>query len=67
MLLSSIAGAELDTDLGSENGTMAAIQAFFRDDENTQRFVSSLRIQRIEGYWSFNRRNNSTWLINFFF
>ena len=29
--------------------------------------VSSLRIQRIEGYWSFNRRNNSTWLINFFF
>jgi len=37
MLLSSIAGAELDTDLGSENGTMATIQAFFRDDGNTQR------------------------------
>ncbi|KAK2548803.1 hypothetical protein P5673_030947 [Acropora cervicornis] len=35
-------GAELDTDLGSENGTMAVIQAFFRDDENTLRFVSSL-------------------------
>lgn len=57
---------ELDTDLGTENGTMAAIQAFFRDDEHAHRFVSSPRNQRIEGYWSFYRRNNSTWWINFF-
>lgn len=57
---------EVDTDLGTENGTMAAIQSFFRDDEHAHRFVSSPRNQRIEGYWSFYRRNNSTWWINFF-
>ena len=48
---------ELDTDLGTENGTMAAMQAFFRDDEHAHRYVSSQRNQRIEGYWSFHRRN----------
>ena len=57
---------ELDTDLGTENGRMAAIQAFFRDDDHAHRFVSSPRNQRIEGYWSYYRRNNSTWWINFF-
>lgn len=57
---------ELDTDLGTENGTIAAIQAFFRDDEHAHRFVSSPRNQRIESYWSFYRRNNSAWWINFF-
>lgn len=57
---------ELDTDLGTENGTIAAIQAFFRDDEHAHCFVSSPRNQRIEGYWSFYWRNNSTWWINFF-
>ena len=57
---------ELDTDLGTENGTMAAIQAFFCYYEHAHRFVSSLRNPRIEGYWSFYRRNNSTWWINFF-
>ena len=56
----------LDTDLGTDNGTMAAIQAFFRDDENAHRFVSSPRNQRIEGYWSFYRRNNTTRWIKFF-
>ena len=57
---------KLDTDLGTENGTMAAIQAFFfRDDEHSHHFVSSPRNQRIEGYWSFYRRNNSTWWIFF--
>ena len=58
--------AELDTDLGAENGTMAAIQALFRDDEHAHRFVSSPRNQLIEDYLSFYRRNNSTWWINFF-
>ena len=57
---------EFDTDSGTENGTMAAIQAFFRDDEHAHRFVSSPRNQRIEGYWSFHRRNSSTWWINLF-
>ena len=45
---------------------MAAIQAFFRDDEHAHRCVSSPRNQWIEGYWSFHRRNSSTWWINFF-
>ena len=57
---------EFDTDSGTENGTMAAIQAFFRDNEHAHRCVSSPRNQRIEGYWSFHRRNSSTWWINFF-
>ena len=39
---------------------------FFRDDEHAHRCVSSPRNQRIEGYWSFHRRNSSTWWINFF-
>ena len=57
---------EFDTDSGTENGTMAAIQAFFRDDEHAHRCVSSPRNQRIDGYWSFHRRNSSTRWINFF-
>ena len=44
---------------------MAAIQAFFRDVKKAHRFVSSLRNQRIEGYWSFYGQNHSTRWINF--
>ena len=34
--------------------------------ENSHRFVESKRNQRIEAWWSFYRRNRSTWWINFF-
>ena len=42
---------DLVTDLGTENGTMAAIQAFFRDDPNSHRYVPSPRNQLIEAWW----------------
>jgi len=57
---------ELDTDLGTENGTMAGIHSFFMNDPNSHRYVSSPRNQRIEGWWSFLRKNWSTWWMNFF-
>ena len=57
---------DLVTDLGTENGTMAAIQSFFRDDPDSHRYVPSPRNQRIEAWWAFLRRSNSTWWINFF-
>lgn len=57
---------DLVTDLGTENGTMAAIQSFLRDDPNSHRYVPSPRNQRIEAWWAFLRRSYSTWWINFF-
>ena len=57
---------DLVTDLGTENGTMAAIQSFFRDDPDSHRYVPSPQNQRIEAWWAFLRRSNSTWWINFF-
>ena len=53
------------TDLGTENSTMAAIQSFFRNDDDAHCYCSSPRNQRIEGFWSFLRRGRTTWWINF--
>ena len=57
---------ELDTDLGTENGTLAGIHSFFMNDPDSHRYVSSPRNQRIESWWSFLRKNWSTWWINLF-
>ena len=57
---------DLVTDLGTENGTMAATQSFFRDDPDSHRYVPSPRNQRIEGWWGFFRKSCSTWWMNFF-
>jgi len=57
---------DLITDLGTENGIIAAIQAFFRDDANSHRYVPSPRNQRIEAWWGLFRKSCSTWWINFF-
>ena len=57
---------DLVTDLGTENGTIAAIQAFFRDDPNSHRYVPSPRNQRIEAWWGIFRKSCTTWWINFF-
>ena len=43
---------DLVTDLGTENGVMAAAQAFFSDDENSYRYVPSPRNYRIESWWA---------------
>ena len=57
---------QLVTDLGTENGLMAGMQCFFRNDIESHRYVPSPRNQRIEGWWSFFRRSHSTWWMNFF-
>ena len=57
---------DLVTDLGTENGTMAAIQSFFRDDENSHRYVPSPRNQRIEAWWGLFRKASSSFWMNLF-
>ncbi len=57
---------DLVTDLGTENGTIAAIQGFFRDDPNSHRYVPSPRNQRIEAWLGIFRKSCTTWWINFF-
>ena len=61
------------TDCGTENGTMAAIQAYFRQHGNNQFAGSRSHIygtspsnQRIEAWWSYYRRGRSSWWIDFF-
>ena len=63
----------LRTDNGSENGNMAAMQAYFRRDENDEhsgqkdhRYGSSPSNQRIEAWWSFLKKGKTTWWIDFF-
>ena len=41
---------QLVTDLATENGTAAALQAYFHDNPEAHRYVPSLRNQRIEGW-----------------
>ena len=63
----------LRTDCGTENGTMAAMQCFFRansDDEyaadKSHQYGTSTRNQRIENWWSHLRKMRTHWWINFF-
>jgi len=56
----------LITDLGTENGIMAGIHSFYRDDATCHKYVPSPRNQRIESWWSNYRKSSSTWWINFF-
>ena len=53
-------------DLGTENGLIASIHSFFRDDLSSHHYVPSPRNQRIEVWWSHFRRNRMNWWINFF-
>lgn len=57
---------EMITDLGTENGIVAAMQSYFRDNSDSHRYVPSPRNQRIEGWWSFFAKNRSTWWRSFF-
>ncbi|XP_014675079.1 PREDICTED: uncharacterized protein LOC106815162 [Priapulus caudatus] len=63
----------LRTDCGTENGTMASMQAYFRQyqedrfaGENAHRYGTSPANQRIECWWSFLRRGRSSWWIDLF-
>ena len=57
---------EVVTDLGTENGLLASIQSYFRQNPDAHRYVSSPRNQRIEGWWSLYSKNRSSWWRNFF-
>lgn len=54
------------TDCGTENGIISAMQCEFRGSTDAHVYGSSPANQRIEGWWSFFRRNRSTWWINYF-
>ena len=47
---------ELVTDLGTENGLLASMQCYLRENNDADRYVPSPRNQRIEGWWSFFAR-----------
>ena len=45
---------------------MAAMQCTFQQDADAHKYGSSPANQRIEGWWSFYRKNRSGWWIDFF-
>lgn len=57
---------KLRTDLGTENGLVAAAQCYFTDSEESHIYGTSQHNQRIEGWWSYFRRSRTTWWMNFF-
>ncbi|XP_062614152.1 uncharacterized protein LOC134275889 [Saccostrea cucullata] len=56
----------LRTDPGTENSTTAAIQTVFSVNELSHRFVTSVRNQRIEAWWSYFKRNKAQWMMDYF-
>ena len=56
----------LDTDCGTENGVMAAMQCTLRQDIEGYKYGSSPAKQHIESWWPVFRRNRSSWWIDFF-
>ena len=65
--------ARVRSDCGSENVLVASIQSYLRRSHTdifsgTSSFIygTSHGNQRIEGWWSFYRRNRSSFIINFF-
>ena len=56
----------LRTDCGTENGILSALQCTMANNNNAHRYGSSHSNQRIENWWSHNRRCYMNWVINFF-
>ena len=54
------------TDCGTENGIVSAMQCYLRGSPDAHKYGTSPANQRIEGWWSFLRRNRTTWWINYF-
>ena len=54
------------SDCGTENGITCAMQCYFQGNADAHIYGRSPANQRIEGWWSFYRRNRSTWWINYF-
>jgi len=58
--------SRLRTDLGTENVSIAAIQAFVAGSQQAHIYGTSPGNQRIEAWWSFYRRLRSQWWIELF-
>ena len=56
----------LQTDCGDENCFMAGIQCKLANNVDAHRYGSSTSNQRIENFWSHNRKLYLSWIINFF-
>ena len=63
----------LRTDCGTENGVMAGMQCYFRQNgrdafagEKSHKYGSSPANQRIGAWWSHFRRGRAGWWIDFF-
>ena len=61
------------TDCGTENGIIAAMQCYFRSEDNAPHSGESAHIygtstsnQRVENWWSHYRKSSSSWWIQFF-
>lgn len=57
---------KLRTDCGTENGIMADIQCSLVGNEDAHLYGSSVANQRIENWWSHNKKAFTTWVIDFF-
>ena len=51
---------ELITDLGTEDGLLALMRCYLRENNDAHRYVPSPRNQRIEGWWSFFCKNRTS-------
>ena len=56
----------VQTDCGTENGILAAVQCTLRNDIMGHRYGSSPSNQRIENWWSHCKRGYSAWVIDYF-
>ena len=56
----------VQTDCGTENGILAGIQCTFLGNEKAHRYGASPSNQRIENWWSHNKRGFTTWVIDYF-
>lgn len=56
----------VQTDCGTENGTLAGIQCLLAGSEDAHRYSSSHSNQRIENWWSHGKRQFTAWVIDYF-
>ena len=57
---------DLVTDLGTENGIMAGIHAFVRNNPDRHHYIPSPRNQRIESWWAFFCHTHTSWWNDYF-
>ena len=56
----------VQTDCGTENGILAASQCLLAGEVAAHRYSSSHVNQRIENWWSHNKKGFTAWVIDFF-